>query len=134
MSQPLGALCAREISLRSELHRSFNRQNLITAALVTVSVTAPAAGLGAGGVLPDFSGLGWIIQALLAGVAAGLAITLLHAAMHAYFGWRFGRGVQAVNQGRDTQARRLLTPAASWAMHYDPAGLARAALERAGAK
>jgi hypothetical protein len=105
-------------SLASELKRSFLPFNLAVAA-----ATGAAAGLAAL-LITGSAELG-----ALAGAAVLALVTLLHASAHAYFGWRFGRGLRASARGDHARARRLLAPVVRLG-HYDPDGVARAALER----
>lgn len=107
-------------SLHSELRRAFNAYNLGVAALAAVAV---------GGV---FAGLGVPMLGLKCAAAAFVLITLLHAAMHAWFGWRLGRGLSALEQGDPARACALLALLDRPGMdHYDPEGHARTALAQA---
>lgn len=107
-------------SAASELRRAFNAHNLGVAALAAVAVGGGLAGLDEG------------LLAAQATVAAFTLITLMHAALHAWFGWRLGRGLRALAQGNTARACALLgildRPGAA---HYDPHGHARTALAQA---
>ena len=57
--------------------------------------------------------------------------TGLHTAGHAYFGWRFERGIDASRQGEHERAIALLSVVEKKEMdHFDPEGYALAALKR----
>ncbi len=85
--------------------------------------------------LPDLTGHdGWWESG---GVALGLftAITAFHTALHAYFGWRFGRGLAAHRAGDHARAARLLAPIARAGMeHYDEGGIGARTLTESRAR
>ncbi|MFN7971592.1 MAG: hypothetical protein U0166_04470 [Acidobacteriota bacterium] len=106
-------------SLLGELRRGFSTGNLATAIAVAVPVALAVVAFGT------------IATAVVSGVAAFVAITALHVALHAYFGWRFERGMAALHAGDAPRARRLLGIVAMRGIdHYDPDGAVRDALSR----
>ena len=119
----------------SELRRGLGRSNLLVGA-------AAALGLGAATLLATLTGLAPAVvrlgagtQALAVALALFVIITALHAAAHAYFGWRFGRGIVAAAAGHHARAIRLLAPVERAGMgHYDPGGDARRTLDEARAR
>jgi hypothetical protein len=78
-------------------------------------------------------GHGACAQALAAATVFFVLTTALHTAVHAWFGWRFQRGIEASQRGDHVLARRLLSPVTRRGMsHYDEEGHARAAYDRSG--
>jgi len=113
-----------ELSLAAEVRRGFNAYNLTVGA-----ATALAAAIAVFVFLPDISGEGRVAQALTTGLVLFALITALHTGGHAYFGWRFGRGVRAARAGDHELAILLLRPLDRRGMdHYDPASIGRDAL------
>lgn len=113
----------------SELRRGLSTDNLRVAALAAAGLGGGALVATAGGAAPDVLGHGAIAQALATAAALFVAITALHAAAHAYFGWRFERGLRAAAAGEHRRAARLLGPVSRPGMdHYDLDGAARRAL------
>ena len=111
-------------SLRSELRRSLTASNLLTAALPPVALLLIAVLA-----MPDDP-----LKAVLPAMLLWFASVILHAGVHAYFGWRYQRGLQSLECGHLQRARKLLAPAlTAWGCHYDPAGIARRACHAAAA-
>lgn len=80
--------------------------------------------------LPDLFDLGLLTQALLAAMIMMFLTTGLHTAGHAYFGWRFERGIEAHNMGDHAKAVALLSVVEKKEMdHFDPAGFALRSLQ-----
>jgi hypothetical protein len=80
--------------------------------------------------LPGIEGFDGEPFAIAACIFGFLSVALVHSAMHAYFGWRFGRGLRASLAGDLRLATRLLAPLDRIGLdHYDPTGSARRALE-----
>ena len=108
-----------------ELKRGVNLFNLSVGIVTSVTVAGlmytfvpePLFALGRGG------------QALAAGATMMFLTTGLHTAGHAYFGWRFERGIQASRQGEHDRAIALLSVVEKKEMdHFDPEGHALTAL------
>jgi hypothetical protein len=111
-----------------EIRRALDRHSLLLAAMTSLVLAVPvylvverfAPGAGRSGAI-----------AVLFAVATFGAITLLHVTLHAYFGWRFARGIRAAMRGRTRLARRLLALRAWPGMaHYDASGEALRAWQR----
>jgi hypothetical protein len=75
------------------------------------------------------AGRGALRQSTIAALVLFVIITGMHTAVHAYFGWRFDRGIRAAADDDHARALRLLAPVERPGMgHYDREGRARAAL------
>jgi hypothetical protein len=109
---------AGEVTLRSELRRGVNAFNLAVGAVL---------GAAAGVAVYALFGAGALAVAVALGVFG--FTTGLHTAAHAYYGWRFERGIRASREGDHARAVALLGAVARRGMdHYDEAGAARRAL------
>ncbi len=118
-------------TLKSELRRGLNSYNLFVSALASIALGLVFLGLTAIGVVPSLSPSAAETQALVVSLVLFVAIAAVHAAMHAYFGWRLGRGVSAFAAGDFDRARRLLAVLDRPGIeHYDPGSGARAALSQ----
>ncbi|HVT01850.1 MAG TPA: hypothetical protein VHL58_00570 [Thermoanaerobaculia bacterium] len=116
-------------SLLMELRRGLNLYNLSVG-----FVTAVALGAATFFFIPDLFDIGRGVQSILAALASFLLITAIHTATHAYFGWRFGRGVTASRAGDHRRATALLSPLDRQGLdHYDISTAARQALSRSRA-
>ena len=105
-------------TLAAELRRGVNGYNL------TVGAVAAA---GLGGLLYLATRSLW--QAAAGTLALFVLLTALHTFAHGLMGWMFERGLRLHCQGRPRQALRWLALADRPGMdHYDPHGVARAAL------
>jgi hypothetical protein len=117
-------------TLASELRRGLNAYNLAVGALSALALGAGLLVTTRIGVVPDVLARGATLQALAAALALFVVITGLHTATHAYFGWRFDRGIRAAGAGDHPRAVRLLGRVEQRGMsHYDPEGAARRALD-----
>jgi hypothetical protein len=117
-------------TLRSELRRGVNAYNLSVAFGTSLVIAAIELALSRFGVVPLIvtSHLG---QALTIGISLFLIISMMHIAAHAYFGWRFERGVAALSSGSVTRAMQLLGIAERPGMdHYDEEGAVRRLLQK----
>lgn len=118
-----------EPSLRAELRRGLGLYNLALALAVSVLLAFVAVMLRAAGAFESPFGFGVLSEALVIGLVSMVAITVLHVGMHAYAGWRLGRGLEALRRGEKERAERLLRIVRWRGMeHYDPQGHARRAL------
>ena len=116
-------------SFRSELKRGLNLYNLSVGFMTAVTVGATSFFL-----IPDLSDRGRGVQSIVVALAVFLLITGIHTAAHAYFGWRFGRGVAASRAGDHRRAAALLASLDRRGMdHYDISSAARRALVRSRA-
>jgi hypothetical protein len=114
----------------SELRRGLNPYNLMVGAMAALALGAVTLVATRGGALPDLFLLGAGRQALAAALGLFVIITGMHTATHAYFGWRFARGIRAADAGQHARAARLLAPAGRPGMrHYDPGGHAHRVLD-----
>src|SRR5262249_42563160 len=127
--EPASVSDAPAPSLASELRRGLNPYSLFVSA---TSSTALGLGMAAFARYLQLSQQPFLAVVLV--VASGLfvAIAGIHAAMHAYFGWRLGSGVEQFRAGHIARAisqlRVLDRPGVD---HYDPTGSAQAALQSA---
>jgi len=116
---------------KSELRRGFNSYNLFVSALASIALGLVFLGLTAMGVVPGSSFPVAAAEALLLSLVLFVAIAAVHAMLHAYFGWRLGRGVSAFVAGDFDRAKRLLAILERRGIeHYDPGSGARAALQQ----
>lgn len=114
----------------SELRRGLNTYNLMVGAVAAIALGAITLVATRAGVAPDLFLLGAGTQALAAALGLFVIITGMHTATHAYFGWRFARGIRAAAAGQHARAARLLAPVERAGMrHYDPDGHARTTLD-----
>jgi hypothetical protein len=122
-------------SFAVELRRGLNAYNLRVGALTGAGGGIALGAATASGAFPMVVAMADPRLALLAQSAVGALATFvfttaLHTAVHAYFGWRFGRGIAASEEGRHAEAIALLSPVTMAGMdHYDPGGHASRALE-----
>ena len=108
-----------------ELRRGVNPFNLGVGALTALVFGALSGGAALAGWLPYPP----FVTGLAAGIGLFALITLLHTMAHATMGLVFEHGLKAYCRGDYRTARRWLQAAAWKGMdHYDPAGVARAAL------
>ncbi|MGE0492461.1 MAG: hypothetical protein AB7S38_24820 [Vulcanimicrobiota bacterium] len=112
-------------SFASEFKRGLNAFNLTVGGVTSVAVA-----LGLYLAAPDLLGLGQAGQATVGGLLTMLLTTGLHTAGHAYFGWRFERGIAAHQRGDHRAAVGLLAVVEKHEMdHFDPEGYALRALQ-----
>lgn len=120
---------SRPPTLRSELRRGFNAYNLSVSAGTAAVVGLALYALTSSGAIPDHLGRAPWVAAAIGALATFLSIAVFHAAIHAYFGWRFQRGMQALARSELRKAEKFLKVYEWPGMdHYDPDGHARAAL------
>lgn len=113
-------------TLRSELRRGVNAYNLGVALLAAILISSAEYVLSGAGLLPLLLSERPLVQALVVGSILFFVTTFLHIAAHAYFGWRFQRGVAALAAGNTTQALRLLAIVERPGIdHYDIQGSVR---------
>ena len=113
-------------TLKGELRRGVNAFNLSVGLVTSLAVS-----LLSYFVMPDLFKIGILQQSVLLGVATMILTTGLHTAGHAYFGWRFEKGVSASQSGQHEQAVRLLSVVEKKEMdHFDPHGVALQALQK----
>jgi hypothetical protein len=126
----IDAISHMEPSLFSELRRSLSLYNLTVAGLVGAASGLFVYVLCATRMLPGSEAFDGEPLAIAVGILGFLSVASIHSAMHAYFGWRFGRGLRASLSGDTRLAARLLAPVERVGLdHYDPTGSARRALE-----
>ena len=112
-------------TLRSELRRGVSPYNLGVAFIASLIIAVVESALRRAGVIPLIASSD-LAQALAVGATLFAAISAMHIAAHAYFGWRFERGVAALANGSVTRALRLLEIADRKGMeHYDEQGAVR---------
>lgn len=117
-------------TLRSELRRGVSAYNLGVAFVAALGLSAVVYVLTRAGFVPVLIGATPITQALVIGAVLFTIISLMHIAMHSYFGWRFERGVAALSSGRAEKALRLLAIVERAGMdHYDLDGSVRRLVE-----
>lgn len=122
-------------SFSVELRRGVNAYNLRIGALAGAGGGIALGAATATGAFPMVvpvadPHLALVAQSAGAALATFVFATVLHTAVHAYFGWRFGRGIAASEEGRHAEAIALLSPVTLAGMdHYDPGGHASRALE-----
>jgi hypothetical protein len=113
-------------TLRSELRRGVSAYNLGVAFVAAILISAFEYGLSLAGFVPVLIGATPVTQAFVTGAGLFTVISLMHIAVHAYFGWRFQRGVAAFAEGDPVKALRLLAIAERPGMdHYDEQGSIR---------
>ena len=119
MSVTYRRFALRTPTLNSELRRGLHPLNLLVA-LGTALAAAALVWLA-----------GWERSAPIAALATFALVTLMHTALHAYFGWRIQRGIQALRHGDHARALRLLSVLRKPGMeHYDPRGTVRQVLDK----
>ncbi len=118
-------------TLVSELRRGFNAFNMGVGLVSAVALALLVYALTLNDIIPIvITRGGAALQAYEAGLILFSIITALHVVMHAYFGWRFERGIAALKAGDKIGALRLLGIAEKPGMeHYDENGQVRAALK-----
>lgn len=117
-------------TLASEFKRGLNAFNLSVGFVTAVAGSGVAYALTRQLLIPDLFARGPGFQALLAGLLLMTLTTGLHTAGHAYFGWRFERGLRAFAKGDYPLAVRLLAVVEKPEMdHFDPEGYALKALQ-----
>ena len=115
----------------SEFRRGLEPYNLMVGALAGLGLGLATLLATQARLVPDLLVLGAWRQAVIAAAGLFVIITAMHTATHTYFGWRFARGIRAVDAGEPARAARLLAPVARPGMsHYDPGGYARRMLEQ----
>ncbi len=113
-------------TLKSELRRGVNAFNLTVGFLTSITLGALAYFT-----VPPLHSL--THSGLLALLVMFLT-TGLHTAGHAYFGWRFEKGIRAFQEGRFQEAVMLLGVVERKEMdHFDPDGVALRALQESRA-
>ncbi len=118
-------------SLYNELRRGFHPFNLAVAVGVAIAGAALSLLPIVADALRDLTGLKTPTDAAWVAVVLFAVVTSMHVAGHAYFGWRFGRGLSAEQVGDHGAAVRLLGPASNARFgHFDPHGIAADALIR----
>ena len=123
------AVVPGEPSLRSEFRRGLDGYNLTVGAVAAVALGVFVAGATRWHAVPDVAGGGAVGQGLIAALGLFVAITGVHTAGHAYFGWRLQRGLRAHRVGDHAGALRLLRVVERRGMtHYDVGGHAARAL------
>lgn len=105
----------------SELKRGLSLYSLGVSALIAMSFT-----LALHFMVRELRGL---CALALSGAMFFGFVTTVHAFAHAYFGWRLGRGLQALSEGRHQDSLRLLSVFERIGVeHYDQDLQARHAL------
>ena len=123
----LPSLSSPTPTFRTELRRGFSLYNLSVGLLAAVAIGGAHFALTSAGAFPLFVAERPFLESLL--VTGGLfaAISLPHIAAHAYFGWRFERGIACFANGDFEKALRLLAIVErSGIEHYDLHGGVRA--------
>ena len=109
-------------TLKGELRRGVNAFNLTVGFLTSITL----------GTLAYFTvpPLHSVTQSGLLALLVMFLTTGLHTAGHAYFGWRFEKGIRAFQEGRYEEAVMLLGVVEKKEMdHFDPDGVALKALQ-----
>jgi len=118
---------SRTPTLRTELRRGVSPYNLAVGLLAASVIGCTHFALTSVGAFPIFVAQRPLLESFL--VTGGLfgAISLPHIGAHAYFGWRFQRGVAFFTNGDFEGALRLLAIVERPGIeHYDPQGGVRA--------
>jgi len=119
----LSSLASRTPTLRTELRRGVSAYNLGVGLLAAFVIGCTHFALTSAGAFPLFVAQRPLLESLL--VTGGLfgAISLPHIGAHAYFGWRFQRGVAFFTDGDLEKSLRLLAIVERPGIeHYDAHG------------
>jgi hypothetical protein len=113
----------------SEFRRGLDPYNLMVGGAAAIVLGAATLVVTLAGVAPDLVARGAAVQAVAAAFGLFVIITGMHTGTHAYFGWRFARGIRAAGAGEHARAACLLAPIERLGMsHYDPGGHAQRTL------